>query len=269
MISKMEENTILNSKSFLMADVEDWCNLNRLSDFQEFLRPLQSIMLWGSNYKSIATSWVLKEMVLDALNQIEPDKLSDFKDFSASKIISWKKNQTIYQRFDSNVLENELESFLMRDFILDLWAQKEWGHRLEAIYLEKKDKLDRITCSILRVKDKYLAAELYYRLKSNENSFDELSWKFGEGKEKKYGGKFTNQRVQDLPDGFSQFIRKLKPGEVLKPHAVGKYYVLIQLESYSPAEFNDETKKYLLSSELDAWLQALTGLLSSKLEFNS
>lgn len=265
----MVDNSSLNSRTFLISDVEDWCDLNRVNQFNEFLRPLQSIMLWGTNFKSIATAWVLREMVMAVLDQDQLDKPSNYIDSCSSKVLSWEKNETIYQRFDPSVLENELKPFLMYDVILNLWAKREWGHRLEAIYLERKNQLDRVSCAILRVTDQYLAAELYYRIKSNETSFEELSWKFGQGSEKKYGGKFINQRMQDLPVGFSQFLRKLKPGEVLKPHRIGNYYVLIQLDDYSPVEFNEETKRYLLSSELDAWLQAVIGLLSSKMEFVS
>ena len=68
--------------------------------------------------------------------------------------------------------------------------------------MERKNLLDRVSCSLLRVKNKYLALELYQRLKSNESSFEEVSWKYGEGVERKHAGYFTMRRVANCPQVF-------------------------------------------------------------------
>lgn len=250
---------------FLKSDLEEWCNPARIGRFLNFIVPLQPTLLWGNNYKSCLVGWIRREMILEILGGNNISQSIEANELLLEKSKTWVEEKTIYQSFSQEMLDSELDKFLLSDFILESWANKEWGHRLEAKYLEKKHQLDRVTCSVLRVSDKYLAAELYYRLKSDGVSFEELSWKFGQGIERKFGGKFSLQRLQDLPNGFSNYLRKIKPGEVLKPHLIGKYYVIIQLDELIPAQFDDETRKYLLASELNVWLNALGYRLSSKL----
>ena len=204
-------------------------------------------------------------MILEFLNKNDIYQSPECKEILLNNKIAWTDKETIYKSFSQKILDNELDSYLLADFVLESWANKEWGHRLESLYLEKKHQLDRVNCSVLRVLDKYLAVELYYRLKSDGVSFEELSWKFGQGAERKFGGKFSLQRLQDLPNGFSNYLRKIKPGEVLKPHLIGKYYVIIQLDKLIPAQFDNETRKYLLTSEINVWLNALGSRLSSEL----
>lgn len=262
-------NTVEQSRNesnlFLKSDLEEWCNPERLSRFLRFITPLQSTILWGNNYKSCLVGWIRREMISEFLIDNSIYQSLECNEILLANKKDWDDKKTIYQSFSKEILDNELNNFLLSEFILESWARKEWGHRLEAQYLEKKHQLDRITCSVLRVSDKHLAAELYYRLKSDGVSFEELSWKFGQGAEKRFGGKFSLQRMQDLPNGFSNYLRKIKPGEVLKPHLIGKYYVIIQLDELIPAQFDEETKKYLLTSELNVWLNALGARLSSEL----
>ena len=140
-----------------------------------------------------------------------------------------------------------------------------WGHRLENLYLAEKHHLDRVTCSLLRVKDQYLAFELFHRLKAEESSFDELSWKFGQGQERRQGGRFNNQRIQSIPEALHPILRTMKEGSVSKPHKFAEWYGILKLDNFSPAQFDDDTKNLLLKAELNKWLLTVVNELESHL----
>ena len=91
-----------------------------------------------------------------------------------------------------------------------------------------------------------------------EASFEELSWTFGEGAEKNQGGRFYKQRIYSIPAGLRSLIRKIRPGEVLKPHKLGEWYVILALDHFEPAQFDEVTKDLLLSIELDRWLHEVS-----------
>ena len=65
------------------------------------------------------------------------------------------------------------------------WAKEQWSYNTESIYLDQKDSLDRVKCSLVRVANKNFALELYHRIKASEISFSDASMEFGEGPETK------------------------------------------------------------------------------------
>ena len=266
----MPESTVASqdinlAQSFLKSDVEDWCTGDRIVRFKEFITPLRSFFVWGCNKQEIIKAWIRREMTLDIINTQKIINKDDCGEYLLSRRNSWDnkvdKNKVLLNAMSSE----DLDVFLLSDLALKTWAKQEWGHRIEALYLTRKNQLDRVTCSLLRVRDQYFATELYYRLNNDGQKFDELSWKFGEGPEKKYGGKFSSQRVQDLPAGLPEFLRRLKPGEVSKPHKIGQFFCIIYLESLVSAQFNEEMKQELLASELQAWLSAIEEWFVSQL----
>ena len=49
-----------------------------------------------------------------------------------------------------------------------------------------------------------------------------------------------------FPEGFLPLIKKLKVGEILKPHRIGKWNVIIQLHELIQAQFDFEGKCFIL-----------------------
>jgi parvulin-like peptidyl-prolyl isomerase len=145
------------------------------------------------------------------------------------------------------------------------WARSQWEHRLDNLFLQRKDSLDEVSCRILRVKNQGLALELYHRLKAKESTFDQLSMQFGIGPEKFNGGLYKQQPLVNLPGNLGRFLRKLKPGDIAKPIKIGKIFVVVQLNTYIPAEHGETTARKLLDLELEHWLNGMTTHLESLL----
>ena len=158
----------------------------------------------------------------------------------------------------------ETESDMDSSFI---WARSQWGHRLDSLFLQKKDQLDQASCKLIRVRQPGLALELYHRVVANEASFEELSQQYGVGKERFNGGLINQQPLSSFPAYLSQLLRKLQPGEVSKPFRMGSLHGFVQLEAFVPAIHGEASEALLLKQELQHWIKAmsehLAGLLSS------
>lgn len=218
----------------LDPDVFTWCTEERIGRFNKIFSHSHKFMAWSG--------------------------------FLAKEIHAWIKFEILNEQLELNVFQNVSEGSSIASDALISWARSHWEHRLETLYLNEKQNLDLITCSLLRVKDQYLAFELYHRLKAAEENFSELSWRYGEGKEKNNGGRLLRQRFDQLPSGLHPLLRKLKPGEVLKPHKMGEWFVVVILDEFIPAQLDETTQVLLLNRELRRWVLAVQEHLTAHLE---
>ena len=252
------------NRAFLQVEVHDWCTEERLKSFKEkYLSYLEIFAICPKSEDLFVRSWV-------HTNHIRSLQSKRFKSYSLEEVDSnqfvnnWSKTRD--NMFLSFLPESKIYEYATCEPLMLKWAFEEWGHRLESIYLERKSSLDQISCSLIRVGDPYLASEIYQRLRSDNIPFDQLSWQFGEGPERKNSGFFPLMRSSQLPDGFMPLIKKLKVGETLKPHRIGKWTVIIQLHELLPSQFNQETQEFILKTEIDAWTSSVSKLLLSSLE---
>ena len=158
---------------------------------------------------------------------------------------------------------------VQQDQALLAWAEYQWGHELESIYLARKSELDRMSLRMLRVSDAGLSMELYHRIRAEEASFEQLSWRYGEGPERLQGGLIKNQRLVDLPPAFFPLLVNLHTFEVQQPRAIGKRFVLYQLMSRQPLVFDEETRRQLLMEQLQCWEAPLVERLGAHLASQS
>ena len=252
------------NRAFLQVEVHDWCTADRIKHFKdEYLSYLNILAACPQSHDLFIRSWV-------QINHIKALQASHLKTYTleeadASGLVqSWSKNRD--DLFLTLLPKSQIQTHATCENLMLKWAFNEWGHRLESLYLERKSGLDQVSCSLIRVSDSFLASEIYYRLRSDNVPFDQLSWKFGEGPERKNSGFFPLMRASQLPEGFMPLIKKLNEGDVLKPHRVGKWNVIIQLHKLVQSQFNLETQEFILKTEVDAWTSEVSKLLLSSLE---
>ena len=174
---------------------------------------------------------------------------------------------------EADVFEAVLNHWIRRELTGDAvdsdacldWARKQWGHRLESLFLQKKQDLDQVSCKLLRVAHPGLAMEIYHRLLNKEASFEQLSMQFGVGPERFHGGLLKMQYVKDLPKGLGKLLVHLDDGELMKPLQFANKFVVIQLIQRVSAVFDDSTKQLLLSNELQNWIQGMSGRMEAQL----
>ena len=144
-----------------------------------------------------------------------------------------------------------------------LWARNQWEHRLDGLFLQRKDWLDQASCRLLRVNQQGLALELYHRLLNEEETFDQLSQKFGVGPERFHGGLYKLQPLINFPGGLGHLLRKLKPGELTKPMRIGEQFVIVQLSDFVPALLGEDSTLKILDLELKLWVDGMSSHLET------
>ena len=145
------------------------------------------------------------------------------------------------------------------------WSYAQCGHRLNELFLQKKNDLDIISFNFLRVANQAVALELYHRLKENESTFSELSKIYAVGPERMNDPFKKNQRVGSLPDGIKQFIKTLKVGQLSKPMQIKTDFLLFRIEEFKPVEFSDSIKEKLLIDQFTSWASQVAQLSLDRL----
>jgi len=166
-------------------------------------------------------------------------------------------------------IRRELSYESPSDKDLNQWSRKQWGHRIDQLFLEYKNDLDKVSCKLIRVSDNGVALELYQRLVNNEVGFAETSSRFGEGPERFSGGLIKLQPIEQYNGNLIAILRKLKPLEVSKPWKIGEKFFIIQLIDYVPAKRDKEAEAYVLSKRLSMWVSGMSSYLKNFLQKTS
>lgn len=248
----------------LDPDIYSWCHPERLHRLRSELLPAMRSLLWSQHFHAVVLAWVRKELIEEALRS---DMLWTEAERRQRLMDARKRWATTHAADAVPPCDPvDVDSWLLSEDVLAVWTRQQWEHRLETLYLAQKQQLDFVTCSLLRVKNQALAFELALRLKAKEASFEQLSWTYGEGPERRQGGRFIHQRLLNLPQPLHPLLRKLKSGEVLKPHQLGDWFVIVSLDELVPAPFDSTTQAYLLEVELKIWLKAVRDHLVAQLQ---
>ena len=218
--------------------LDDWCTVARLEELRQNLQSARDFLLWSDQLQSVLRGWVRRQLVEEVLRD---GSLIQPSDLTSSEPCPPEWPAALHQLWQH------------QDQALLTWAERQWGHGLESLYLARKSELDRVTLKMLRVSDMGLSLELYHRIKAGEASFEQLSWTFGEGPERFKGGLIKNQRLDALPRALFPLLVNLHSCEVQKPRAFGEMFVMIQLLDRQPLVFDQETRRQLLMEQLHCW----------------
>ena len=145
------------------------------------------------------------------------------------------------------------------------WSEEQWGHQVDSLYLKAKGELDKASCRLLRITNKAMANELYFRIKAKETSFEEASRVFGEGPEHHQGGLIPLRALKSMPFGLSPLLQQLEVGKISQPLRLGKGYCLVELIEFRPSQLDENTKKFLLGEQLRLWIDSVVDVMDSDL----
>ena len=135
-------------------------------------------------------------------------------------------------------------------------CQQHYRHKAEAHFLKRKNQLDTVIYSLLRVKDNFLAQELYWRIEAGEANFGDLASAYAEGPERNTKGIVGPVPMAQAHPVLAEALRITKPGRLMDPMQIGEWWIVARLENYTPASF-DEAMASRLSHELfEQWIEA-------------
>tara|TARA_Y200000002_G_C22680815_1_gene663989 strand:- start:1804 stop:2523 length:720 start_codon:yes stop_codon:yes gene_type:complete len=172
------------------------------------------------------------------LEDIQKIWLKEIGISSEEELQNWEKKQ--------GVSKNEWQGLLIRQWKWLEWCKENVSDKIPSHYLKRKPQLDKVIYSLLRVKDKYLANELFLRIKNNENSFKEISSEFSEGPEKKSGGRLGPIPLNKPHPLLAKLLQVSQPGQLWPPKELGEWWIVVRMEKLICTELTDNIKQKLL-----------------------
>ena len=221
--------------------------------------PIQSLLCQSNLLKPLIRYWIRTKVAQQSDWQASVN--SDFIAELTQKWIDKNKNIANQMSFEDAQIKVIVAQSCSH------WARSNWDHLVSSVYLERKNSLDKASCNLIRVKDKNLALELYFRVKEEEESFAEISYQFGKSPERESGGLITLRSLEALPYGLSAVLPKIKVGECSKPLRIGSDYGIVQLLKFQSASLDEPTRLFILEEMFNHWLndvsESLLGFLNN------
>ena len=198
---------------------------------------LEDLKKWGILNK------VIREKIIDDFIKDIDYSLFENDLLKIKEIIS---NKSLIPFLDqNNITKEEHEKELQRNLIWTKWCVKKFQEEIPNYYLERKGHLDKVIFSLLRVKNKDLSLELYLRLKEDEESFQEIAFKFSECRESKQGGLIGPIEYSKLDHRLIDILKKSDIGNVNYPIFINPYWTIIRVEKFFPIILDNATTSKL------------------------
>ena len=137
------------------------------------------------------------------------------------------------------------------------YSRINFSHKAEARFLAKKESLDRVVYSLLRVKDAFLARELYLRIAGNESNFSDIAATHSQGPEARTNGVVGPVAMNQAHPALAERLRTSRPGQLLEPFNIENWWIVARLEKYEPARFEESTSQAMANELFGEWVQGI------------
>jgi parvulin-like peptidyl-prolyl isomerase len=173
----------------------------------------------------------------------------------------WSEMLADLGRSDEEVIERLERVIRRQEYIRERFAPK-----AEARFLERKNELDQVVYSLLRLANNFLARELYLQIESGESNFADLAKRYAEGPERNTNGIVGPVSLTQAHPILVEKLRVAQPGVLLEPFRIADWWLVVRLERYSPATFTPEISDQMCREMFDAWIAEETATTLSRLE---
>lgn len=169
------------------------------------------------------------------------------------------RNEVLASVFEQHgASEADLEWQLLLPLRVKQVAIEQFGPKAEARFLERKDQLDLVTYSLLRVKDLHLARELFLRIQGGEASFAELAAEFSEGPERNSQGVVGPVPLTKAHPQLAERLRTSRDQELLAPFPLVDWWLVARRETLQPAVFDAAMAERMAMELFEGWVQEET-----------
>ena len=159
-----------------------------------------------------------------------------------------------------NLSEADLRWQLELPIRMQQHCTQHFRHKTEARFLERKEQLDRVVYSLLRVKDPFLARELYLQIAGGEANFADLAAAYAEGPERSTKGIVGPVPLTQAHPALAERLRTTKAGVLMEPFQIADWWLVARLERYEPARFNEAIAEQMAQELFQEWVQEETSL---------
>jgi parvulin-like peptidyl-prolyl isomerase len=147
-----------------------------------------------------------------------------------------------------------LEAQMRQPLQLQLLCQRDFSAKAEARFLQRKNQLDRVVYSLLRLRDGGLARELYLRIDDGDANFADLAARYAEGPEQATRGIVGPVPLTQAHPALADRLRTALPGVVLEPFQIESWWLVVRLESLTSATFDEATAARMAQELFEQWI---------------
>ncbi len=147
-----------------------------------------------------------------------------------------------------------IESLVSDVQSLEEWQNEQFEHTAREQFLELGSALDRVCLSVLQSDDTHLAQEWYFKLQEGDASFPQLAQQ-SLGRSRETSGHLGPIRVEELSSPIDRLVLRSQPGVVQPPVRIANgRRIIIRLDSRQPAQWDEPTRRELISRLHRNWL---------------
>jgi parvulin-like peptidyl-prolyl isomerase len=209
---------------------------------------------------NLLRSLVQREVVADAVagEQISTEERQQARSsFLKRNKLSSEEGLAKFLR-DNGLSRGDLDWQMELPLRIRQHALGHFSSKAEARFLKRKNELDRVVYSLLRVRDGFLARELYLRLAASEANFADLAASFAEGPERDTKGIVGPVPLTRAHPILAEKLRTTRPGVLMEPFSVEDWWLVVRLERYTPARFDDAMAFQMASELFEEWVNQET-----------
>ena len=209
--------------------------------------------------EQMVTSEAIANVVVSE-EQLEQARLGLLRQRGFEGMQQWAELLDQLGSSEEQVLERLRHGIRRRSLMRERFAAK-----AEARFLDRKNELDQVVYSLLRLENSFLARELYLQIESGESNFADLAKRYAEGPERNTNGIVGPVSLTQAHPALVEKLRIAQPGVLLEPFRISDWWLVVRLERYVPATCTDEVSDQMCQEMFDAWIHEETARCLSQL----
>lgn len=146
---------------------------------------------------------------------------------------------------------DHLKALVLRQLKINKFKQETWAAKLESYFLRRKAQLDQVTYSLLKTQDAGLAQELYFCIRDDGRSFEEMARRHFPAAQFQFLGPVD----VDKHPLVAQVLQKHQLGQPCPPAWVNNCFMIVRVEQVFPAQLDEAMRQKLLDELFNNWLQ--------------
>ncbi len=185
-------------------------------------------------------------------------------------------SQSLVEELDRKRLLVQLIKTRIEDIVNNIIGEniqentKDWfGSKVEKVYFERRDLMERVTFKLVRNEDKGIILEAYQRLVEGEEDWAQISNRWGINPEKKFDGKYKQMQVHKLNRDLINALKRNNPGKISQPIRLGKYFGIVQLDEWMSVELNETMREKIEGDLYNEWIDEQANRACNLIQSNS
>ena len=168
------------------------------------------------------------------------------------KVFNLEDDKSLEKHRISNILSVENLFYKITLFPkVQKYCDVHYSESIKKLFYNKKESIDSVTYSLIRVKEYGLSKELYFRIKDDNENFNQIAKDYSIGIEKETSGLIGPLSLEKVHPKVKEKLKKCFLKFVHKPFKVNNEWIIIKLEDYFDSKLDQKSIMKLKSELLD------------------